>query len=200
LKARVGQPAWEVAQLYPNQGYWSEDEYLSLNGNRLIEFTDGVIEVLPMPTTLHQDIVIYLLTALLGFVEPRKIGKVSMAPLRVRLRKEKFREPDLIFMLAKHSNRVRNEYWEGADLVIEVVSDTPQDRVRDLKEKRRAYLSARIPEYWIVDPVEHEITVLQLKGRRYVTAHKAGRGGRVGSVLLKGFEVAVDEVFKSKVK
>ena len=62
----VGQPAWDVALFYPLQGGWSEDEYLSLafSQNRLVEFTDGCIEVLTMPTIEHQILVRFLLDAL----------------------------------------------------------------------------------------------------------------------------------------
>lgn len=40
------------------QGLWSDAQYLRLTGqtNRLLEFTDGVIEVLPLPTRSHQAI------------------------------------------------------------------------------------------------------------------------------------------------
>jgi Uma2 family endonuclease len=197
-KARIGQPVWDMAQLYPAQGYWDEEDYLALDGNRLIEFTDGVIEVLPMPTTSHQAIVVYLLTALLSFVRPRKLGEVLVAPLPVRMRKGKYREPDIVFMLAKNAHRVREQYWQSADLVMEVVSPDSESRRRDFRRKRGDYRRARIPEYWIVDPAKQEITVLQLKGSRYVTAQKAGRGDRAACVLLKGFEVEVDKVFKTK--
>ena len=39
------------------QGLWSVEQYLKLTDqtNRLIEYTDGVIEVLPMPTKYHHS-------------------------------------------------------------------------------------------------------------------------------------------------
>ena len=45
-------PAWAVALLFPDQGEWSEDDYLWLTDHTrcLVEFTDGHVEVLPMPT------------------------------------------------------------------------------------------------------------------------------------------------------
>src|SRR5437016_1271126 len=43
------EPAWDIARLFPAQGHWSEDEYLALNGNHLVEFSDGRIAVLPLP-------------------------------------------------------------------------------------------------------------------------------------------------------
>ncbi len=44
------------------QGLWTEAQYLKLTDqtNHLIEFTDGVIEVLPMPAREHQKISAYL--------------------------------------------------------------------------------------------------------------------------------------------
>ena len=55
-----GEPAWDVARLFPDQGRWSEEDYFDLNGNLLIEFSDGVIEVLPMPSVAHQRTAGYL--------------------------------------------------------------------------------------------------------------------------------------------
>ena len=39
-------PAWEIAELFPEQGSWSEQAYLNLRTNRLVEFDNGMIEVL----------------------------------------------------------------------------------------------------------------------------------------------------------
>ena len=54
--------AWEVATLYPEQGEWSEEGYLDLTDgtNRRIEFTDGRLEFLPMPTEVHQELLEFL--------------------------------------------------------------------------------------------------------------------------------------------
>src|SRR5690349_11049695 len=88
------EPAWDVARLFPDQGAWSEEEYLALNGNHLVEFSHGYIEVLPMPTTSHQLIVLYIYRLMETFVTARGLGTVLVAPLRVRLWEGKFREPD----------------------------------------------------------------------------------------------------------
>ena len=44
--------AWEVATLFPEQGAWSLEEYLRLTDgtNRRIEYTDGRLEFLTLPT------------------------------------------------------------------------------------------------------------------------------------------------------
>src|SRR5947209_2051688 len=82
-------PAWEIAYLFPSQGDWSEEEFLALNTNRLVELSDGRLEVLPMPTEQHQFVLLYLYEVVKQFVAPRKSGTVLIAPLRVRLWKGK---------------------------------------------------------------------------------------------------------------
>jgi hypothetical protein len=71
----VSEPACDVARLFPDQGTWSEEEYLALNSNRLVEFSHGDVEVLPLPTTSHQLIVAFLYRALLTFVTAHELGK-----------------------------------------------------------------------------------------------------------------------------
>lgn len=175
------------------QGLWSVEQYLKLTNqtNRLIEFSDGVIEVLPMPTKYHQAVSRVLFLALLAVMQ-RIGGDLFYAPLRLEVRAGKFREPDLLLVLNRDDPRAQNEYWTGADLVIEIVSpDKPQ---RDTEEKPIEYAEAGIPEYWIVNPLTNTITVLVLDGAEYVEHGVFQRGERAGSKLLSGFSISVDAV------
>jgi Uma2 family endonuclease len=179
------------------QGSWSEEQYLLLTRQttRLIELTDGVIEVLPMPTRKHQAISRWLFLALLAFLQPRG-GTIFYAPLRLQIRAGKFREPDLLALCDTHDPRNRNDFWLGADLVVEVVS--PDDPARDIQVKRADYAEAGIGEYWIVDPVSSTISVLKLDAARYVEHGVFGRGERATSALLADFSVPVDEVLDAE--
>ena len=184
---------WEIAQLFPAQGHWSEEEYLALDTNHLIEFSHGQLEVLPMPTQSHQLLVIALLELLRNFVRTRKLGTVLLAPMRVQLWPGKYREPDILFMRTEHDDRRSDSFWEGADLVMEVVS--PDDPQRDTVTKRREYAQAGIPEYWIVDPADVSISVLTLRGIEYTLHAEFVAGETATSVLLDRFEVEVAAVF-----
>jgi Uma2 family endonuclease len=115
---KIGEPVWELAHLFPYQGYWSEEEYLALNTNHLIEYSDGYLEVLPMPTMAHQDIVIFLFELLKAFVVSRALGKVYLAPLRVKLARREYREPDVVFLSLERLKRSTGDYPHGADLVM----------------------------------------------------------------------------------
>ncbi len=181
------EPTWEIAHPFPYQGTWSEEEYMELRPNRHLEFSDGVLEILPMPKQSHQFLVAYLYRALLAFVEAGRLGTVMFAPLRVRLWPRAYREPDVVFMRAGHDARRGEEFWEGADLVMEVVSPDAQSRERDLERKRDEYARAGIPEYWIVDPLDERIIVLRLEGNRYHVHGEFGRGQQAASALLDGF-------------
>lgn len=194
-KSELGQPTWEIATLFPNQGDWSEHEYLHLNTSRLIEFIDGSLEVLPKPTELHQAIAFFLCLQLKHYSEPKSLGVAYMAPLRVRVREGNFREPDVLFMLAEHRARRTEKFWIGADLVMEVVSE--DDPHRDLVTKREEYAKAGITEYWIVDPRDRTVTVLHLEASHiaYSELGRFSEGQMASSALLDGFHVDVREVF-----
>ncbi len=183
-----------LCDLLPSQGCWSDEAYLWLTDRtrRLVEFTDGRLEELPMPTASHQAILLCLYRLLRRHLKPRG-GVVTVAPLRLRLREGKFREPDLLALCDRADPRYQDRYWSGADLVAEVVS--PDRPARDLEEKRADYAEAGIPEYWIVDPRNEIITVLALEGDAYVEHGRFARGDEAASRLLDGFVADVAQVF-----
>lgn len=192
----TGPQPWKdvLEEILPRQGNWSDEQYLTLTdgARRLVEFTDGVLEILPMPTDKHQSIVKFLLFALDRFIAPLG-GTVLFSPLRLQVRSGKFREPDLIVLQSATDPRRQDRYWMGADLVVEVVSSGRVER--DTVEKRADYAEARVPEYWIVNPENETITVLALKGGAYAEAGVFRRGDSAASTLLPTFAVTVGAVF-----
>src|SRR6476469_2527088 len=59
--------------LLPLQGLWTEEQYLKLTDqtNQLIEFTDGYLEGLSMPTRSHQVILALLYELFVVFLRPQ---------------------------------------------------------------------------------------------------------------------------------
>jgi Uma2 family endonuclease len=189
------EPAWDVALLFPFQGGWHEEDYLALQTNQLVEFADGYVKVLPMPTTSHQFIVEFLYRALSGFAATRNLGKAIFAPLRIRLRPGLIREPDVIYISRDGYHQIGEKYWSGADLVMEVVSADAVSHDRDYIQKRRDYAGAGIAEYWIVDPQLQRITLLSLRDGQYQVAGEFGPGQHATSILIDGFAVDVSAAF-----
>ncbi len=188
------EPTWEIAFLYPTQGNWTEEDYLALDTNWLVELSDGFLEVLPMPTPYHQLLVDRLHGLVQQHVESRDLGRAFFAPLPIRLWPRKFRDPDVIFIRKEKLADLRRQP-EGADLVMEVVSEGEESRQRDLVTKREEYAKARIGEYWIVDPELKQITVLVLDGDAYRVHGAFGAGQIATSAILPGLAAPVDGVF-----
>src|ERR1017187_3381137 len=182
-----------ILDLMPIPGSWSDRDYLWLTDHtrRLVELTDGQIEILPMPTDLHQGVLQFMFLRFLAFITPMG-GKVHFAPIRMRVRPGKFREPDVLLVKSAKDSRRRNSSWTGADLTMEVVSDDKPER--DLVDKRHDYAEGNVPEYWIVNPQTETITVLRLENDAYVEHGVFGRSQQATSVILPGFAVNVDDV------
>lgn len=198
--SRRGEPTWEVARMYPLQGEWTAAEYLALDaaGGRLIEFVDGCLEFPQMPKRMHQRIVRLLMRLIERVIEAGAGGEVLDAPFPVYVEPNRYREPDIVYQRPGRPD-ADADYADGADLVIEVVSDDASDRKRDLVTKRAEYAAAGIPEYWIVDPETRTIQVLTLDGvpagGEYRLHGQFKTGDTATSLLLPEFAISVDECF-----
>ncbi|GAB4207808.1 MAG: hypothetical protein OHK0022_36510 [Roseiflexaceae bacterium] len=190
--------SWEIAPLLPRQGEWSESDYfwLTNRARHLIEFSSGHIEVLPMPTEEHQRILMFLYRVFYAFLSATHRALVLPAGVRVRTTPDTYREPDLVLLLSEDDPRRGNTFWEGADLVAEVVS--PDDPARDLVRKRNEYAQAGIPEYWIINPHQQTITVLRLEEGQYVEHGVFVRGDEATSALLPGLLVPVADALDGR--
>jgi Uma2 family endonuclease len=189
-------PVWDVALLFPYQGNWSKYDYLDLPGNHLVEFDNGRIEVLPMPSIRHQVIVTNLLVPMSVYAEVHELGKVLCAPMPLEVAPHKYREPDVIYTRSVAPEESDGDkYLDSAELVIEIVSEGSANRKRDLIDKRVDYAKAGIAEYWIVDPERNEVSMLVLQGAEYTESAVFGMNDVIRSTALPGFEIAVSKVF-----
>ncbi len=200
-RSEAGEPAWELAYCYPAQGDWSEEDYLELSQKHRVELIDGCIEVLPMATIFHQLLADYLHSLLKSYLassappELRR-GRALFAPLPVRLGSRRFRDPDILYLRPERLKELHGQP-DGADLVVEIVSEGKVNRDRDFITKRTEYASASIQEYWIVDPESRTVTVLVLDpANSQYREHGAFASGDIAtSVLLPGFAVNVHDLF-----
>ena len=198
--SEIGEPVWELAELYPRQGQWTESSYLHVavdrrHTNRLMEFVDGRLEILSMPSTLHQRVSRFLFNLIYSFVDARRLGETFFPPYRVRLPDGRHREPDVLCVLKSHAEQIGPKFTQGADIVVEVVSDDDPDR--DWVDKKADYAAAGVPEYWIADPRDQTLTILTLDAgaREYREAGRYAAGETARSVLLQGLSIDVTAAF-----
>lgn len=187
------QLADDISHLVLKSEGFSVGDYLSLGGNYFVEYLDGGLQILPMPTAFHQAIAFVLANLLVTWSRPDARARTKLGPFRVRINERDFREPDVCFMRGVHADRRSNQYWIGADFVAEVISESNADH--DLRTKRSEYAAAGIPEYWIIDPDRRTIRVLTLAGNEYVLHGDFAAGQTATSVALNGFNVVVSDLF-----
>ena len=183
-----------VAELYPPQGQWTEQDYFALpETQRYVELSEGELIMPPHPTRSHQIALEELFARLREFVRGRRLGEVHVAPLPVRLWAGKIREPDIFFISREHLERIGERVCGVPDLVVEVVS--PGTRIVDRSEKFLEYARAGVQEYWLVDPETRTVEVYVLREGAYEPLGKYGPGQTAHSKLLSGFGVGVDDLF-----
>lgn len=184
----------EIAQLFPRQGDWTEADYFALPDTGIVELVDGRIEVIEMPSILHQALVMLLQRRINATIEPQQLGFLFTAPTRLMVADRTYREPDLLYVSQANRRRHTDQYFEAADLVIEVVSpDRPE---RDWNEKRRDYAQAGVPEYWIVDIRDESVSVLGLRDRSYEQISRSVAAGVARSGVIPGLQIDVADLFK----
>ena len=169
-------------------------EYLALDIEGLWELADGELYEMPPPNLDHQDLIGFLyrmVCAYLDGTEPR-VGR-AWHGVGVALSDTMMLIPDLVFVRSQRQEILRTNYIDGApDLVVEALST---DRRRDLALKRGWYAAAGIPEYWILDPVNDTLTILELSGNEYTERAVLGSNDVLTTPVLPGFELPLERLF-----
>jgi Uma2 family endonuclease len=116
------------------------------------EWVDGEVIIYMPPKNIHQVTLGFLYELLALFVRLFNLGEVRIAPFEVKLSPTgSAREPDIFFITTQHKARLTEERLAGPpDLIIEIVSG--DSLRRDRQDKFKEYQTARVPEYWIIDP------------------------------------------------
>lgn len=169
-------PGWTVSEYFE---YAPED--------RICEYQDGKVIVVPPASTEHQDITLFLTRLLASHVEDKDLGRTFNGPATVKVG-DAFFEPDLFFVGKDKERFIRSDYIDcPPDLAVEILS--PSTRSRDLSAKLATYQQARTPEVWIVDPDNRELRVWRLTPEGYVSMSRSQ--GTLDSAAVPGFRIDV---------
>ena len=157
----------EVAMTVATAKKITLEEFLQFDDgtDTLYELENGELIAMPSESDINQRIAIFLLTyfAQLGIPSYRLRMKAEVA---VHSRQVGVRVPDLVV----YSEELA-KVLEGATrslilmdmppplLLVEVVS--PNQENRDYRYKRSEYAARGIAEYWIVDPIQQKVTLLE---------------------------------------
>jgi len=170
------------------------EDYLNAPEVKRYERLDGELVPIPTPGERHQSISILLGSKLVQFAYENSLGRVYHAPFDVVLSDVDVVQPDLLFVSNERGYIITPANIQGApDLVVEILSSSTAERDRTFK--RTLYARHRVKEYWMVDTIAKDITVLLLGERGYEVVDTYGEGEILISPTLQGFTLNIGDLF-----
>jgi len=148
------------------------------------DLINGVIYMASPESPEANDLFGWLFTVVRLYARTKKLGNVYGSRVAFKLDEDHGPEPDIAFVLTEHLDRVKRGRVEGpADLAVEIVS--PESIQRDYYDKRDLYEEHGIPEYWIINEMDLNVTLLRLKKGKYHPVRP--KKGELHSKVLSGF-------------
>lgn len=142
---------------------WTVDDLDRLPDDGLrYELVDGVLLVSPSPLVPHQVALTALLVRLSEAAPPTL--RALAAPLDITFSRTRLLQPDIVVL---RRDQLTGPKVEGIPLLaVEILSRST--RATDSTLKRHVFEQAGVPSYWLFDPDEPGLTVLELQDGRYV--------------------------------
>ncbi len=178
--------------------YLSYDEQTEIN----YEFVAGELIAMPPESPKNSLISLYLLTQFLKFVPLTQIRHkdteivVSGTQVQTRLPVLMILSNELAGVLRSAQRGTITLDMPSPQLVVEVVSPGKANEARDYRYKRSEYGARGIFEYWIVDPLKAQVTVLTLVEGFYEAAVFKG-SDRIQSETLSELILTAEQALKA---
>ena len=177
-------------------GLITADDLLRLSSDGVRgELIRGVLSETTPTGHEHGQIAARLVVRLGNFVQPRKLGILTVSDSGVQLEHnpDTVREPDVAFFSAEKSppdERVTGYAQVAPDLAVEIVS--PSDRLPAVNDKALMWLRYGVRLVWVVRPDERRVDVHR-DGHPVVALTESD--ALDGLDVLPGFSCPVREIF-----
>ena len=182
-------------------GKYSYADYLTWQLDEMVEIIKGkLFKMTAAPSRIHQKVAGKLYYYLYGFLEGKPCD-VYIAPFDVRLPKTTTNnedihtvvQPDICVICDK--SKLDDAGCIGApDLIVEILS--PGNNKKELKNKYEVYQESGVKEYWIIHPSEQTLLIYSLKNGNFVPSRLFASGDKVGSDVIPGFSLGLEDFFK----
>lgn len=178
----------------------SYEEFLKLTQEteERYEYIDGEMYLLASPKTAHQTALAELFGVFYNWFQGKKCTPL-VAPYDITLRRNPANinivQPDIMVICDLEEKLDQNDYYQGVPaLVVEILSEGT--RSKDLIKKLDLYMSCEVKEYWIVNPINREVTVYLFEGKNISSNSTYRKAESAQSRIFEGLSVALDRVFK----
>lgn len=144
-------------------GEFTVEDYYVISEKYRVELIDGVIYDMAAPKFDHQHIAGLIYTQMMNYrIENHEKCLPGIAPIDVQLDRDDktMVQPDVI-VICKKLVKDDKVVYGAPDFVLEVFS--PSTRFKDSVIKREKYRTAGCREYWMVDPLNERVRVLDFE-------------------------------------
>jgi len=177
----------------------SYEEFLALTeGNeKRYEYIDGEVYLLSSPKITHQKILGEMYMLFYNWFKGKKC-RPMLAPYDITLKRGHDNinvvEPDLAVICDLDENLSDKDYYTGIPtLVVEIISEAT--RSKDTIKKLDLYMSAGVKEYWIVNPLNREITIYFFEQNDIVKNETYKKNEVAASYVFTGLKVNLKDIF-----
>ena len=187
-----------IEQLDLINSVYTYTDYVLWNIKERLEVIKGKIFRLDTPDVSHQKISGNLYGEMYHYFKGKSC-KLFAAPFDVVLKNKKGVEDSVVqpdICVVCDSKKLENDKrcLGAPDLIIEILS--PGNTKKEMRYKYELYEEAGVYEYWVVRPIDKEITQFVLENGKYRALPPIIEGDIVSSVKFPELTVAMEDIFR----
>jgi len=171
-------------------------ELLPENGNRY-EIIEGELYVTRAPHWKHQTVIVKITNALENWSTETKLGRIIFN-LGIIFTDQDNVIPDLIWISYQRLESCVDEsghFINSPELIVEVLSQKPNDIKRDKETKLKLYSNRGVQEYWIADWQLKEVEIYTRNEGKLTLEKTLLNNDIITSKLLPNFSCEISKFF-----
>lgn len=177
----------------------SYEEFLKLTEDSVerYEYIDGEIYLLASPRAFHQKILGELYVIFYQWFQGKDC-RPMLAPFDITLKRSPENinvvQPDLMVICDLEEHLNEKDYYMGIPtLVVEIISAST--RSKDMIKKLDLYMSTGIKEYWIINPVNKEVSIYLFEDNNISNNATYKKKETAVSFHFPGLEVSLEKIY-----
>ena len=188
-----------INQLDLTNGVYTYADYVLWKIKDRLEILKGkIFKMSPAPAISHQKISGNLYGEMYHYFKGKSC-KLFAAPFDVVLKNKNGLEdsvvqPDLCVVCDPKKLENDKRCLGAPDLIIEILS--PGNTKKEMRNKYELYEESGVMEYWVVRPVDKEITQFVLENGKYRALPPIIEGDMVSSAKFPELTVATEDIFR----
>ena len=172
---------------------WTVADYLQLGEDFRYQLINGELIMSPAPNPYHQKVSSNLHVILKNYAMKIK-GESYYSPIDIYLNDYNVYQPDLILLTEASLQNISNRGIEGApELVVEILS--PSNSHFDRYQKKETYQKFGVKEYWMIDPNNKSIEILNFKRDKEHPVFYQIEKGEIKSLLFEDLIFELSTIF-----